>query len=128
MSVVLDASALLAALLDEPGCEVVDAVINGARMSTVNLSEVVAHFARLGAEAEQINELLADLPISYVLPDRQTAFDAGLMRVVGDTVGLSLGDRMCLALGRRSGGRVLTADRSWAQVAEQLEIDVQLIR
>lgn len=27
--------------------------------------------------------------------------------------GLSLGDRLCLALGDRLGGEVLTADRAW---------------
>lgn len=128
MSVVLDASALLAALLDEPGRDKVDAEINGARMSTVNLSEVVAHFARLGASAADIDALLSDLPLAYVPPDRQLAVDAGLLRPVGDRVGLSLGDRMCLALGRTTNTRVLTADRKWLEIAGQIGVEVELIR
>lgn len=128
MNVVLDASALLAALLDEPGREQVEAVINGARMSTVNLSEVVGHFARLGAAPAEIDELLADLPIAYVPPDRNLAVDAGNIRSMTDAAGLSLGDRMCLALARQSGWPVLTADRAWAKAATSLGISVELVR
>ena len=128
MSAVLDASALLAALLDEPGRDKVDAEINGAHMSTVNLSEVVAHFARLGATGAEIDALLADLPVAYVPPDRQLAIDAGLLRPVGDRAGLSLGDRMCLALGRTMRSRVLTVDRKWLEIARDVGVEVELIR
>jgi PIN domain nuclease of toxin-antitoxin system len=55
MSFVLDASALLAALLDEPGKQRVDETINDAAMTTVNLAEVVGHFARLGARRPEID-------------------------------------------------------------------------
>ncbi len=42
-SVVLDASALLALLLGEPGADKVKAALDGAIMSTVNAAEVVSH-------------------------------------------------------------------------------------
>ncbi|MDR3509004.1 MAG: type II toxin-antitoxin system VapC family toxin [Caulobacteraceae bacterium] len=128
MSVVLDASALLASLLDEPGKDQVDAVINGAAMTTVNLAEVVGHFAKFGADRAQIEALLRGLPIIYVEPDWELALSAGLMRPTCDPAGLSLGDRLCLAQAQRTGARVLTADRAWKGLAEALGVDVELIR
>jgi ribonuclease VapC len=128
MTVVLDASALLAALLDEPGKDRVDAAINGALMTTVNLAEVVGHFAKLGADRADIDGLLAGLPIIYVEPDKDLAIEAGLMRPAGESAGLSLGDRMCLAQARRAGVKALTADRAWQPIAVILGVDVELIR
>ncbi|MGS0639552.1 PIN domain-containing protein, partial [Citrobacter sp. VF227] len=46
---VLDASALLALLLAEPGADEVKARLDGSVMTTVNLAEVVSHYAKLGA-------------------------------------------------------------------------------
>ncbi len=52
---VLDASALLALLLNEPGQEKVLGVLEGAAMTAVNFGEVVGHYARGGvAEADII--------------------------------------------------------------------------
>ena len=128
MTIVLDASALLAALLDEPGRDRVDAVISGAMMTTVNLAEVVGHFARLGAARPEIDALLAGLPITYMEPDAALAIEVGLMRPTTDQAGLSLGDRMCLALAKRAGATALTADRAWNKIAARLGVDVELIR
>jgi ribonuclease VapC len=128
MTPVLDASALLAALLDEPGKEQVDAEISGAVMSTVNLAEVVGHFAKAGARREDVIEILAGVPLAYVTPDEALAVEAGMMRPAGEPFGLSLGDRMCLALARRVGGRALTADRAWQDVGPKLGIEVEVIR
>ena len=50
------------------------------------------------------------------------------MRTLTDRIGLSLGDRFCLALARRTGLAALTADRAWSEVAEALGIAVTLIR
>ena len=66
---VLDASALLALLLDEPGADDVKAVLVDAAMSAVNLAEVVSYFARLGAADADIRALLQPLPITIVPAD-----------------------------------------------------------
>nr|NKR04746.1 type II toxin-antitoxin system VapC family toxin [Escherichia coli] len=55
---VLDASALLALLLAEPGAERVKAELDGSVMTTVNLAEVVSHYAKLGAARSDIEALL----------------------------------------------------------------------
>jgi PIN domain nuclease of toxin-antitoxin system len=128
MTVVLDASALLAALLGEPGADRVDAVIDGASMSTVNLAEVCGHFARAGADRTQVEAVLAGLPIAYLAPSEEVAMDAGLMRRAANLFGLSLGDRMCLAQARRLGASALTADRAWALAAAALDVSVEMIR
>ena len=128
MSVVLDASALLAALLDEPGGEQVDAVIDGAVMTTVNLAEVVGQYAKAGADRAAISAVLAGLPIVYMAPDEELAIDVGLMRPMAERFGLSLGDRMCLAQARRLGATAMTADRAWTTAAGPMKVKVEVIR
>jgi PIN domain nuclease of toxin-antitoxin system len=128
LSVVLDASALLAALLGEPGADRVDAVIDGAMMSTVNLAEVVGHLAKAGADRSSVVAILAGLPINHVPPDETLAMEAGLLRRVGEAYGLSMGDRFCIAQARRLGLTALTADRVWLRAAGPLDFRVELIR
>lgn len=128
MTIVLDASALLATLLNEPGRDRVDAVINGAAMTTVNLAEVVGHFAKLGADRSAIDALLTGLPLVFIEPDRELAIEAGLMRPLGEKAGLSLGDRMCLAYAKRTGSKAITADRAWKDIGKRLGVEVEMIR
>ena len=49
--VVLDASARIALLRDEPGADKVANAIADARMSSVNFAEVVSHFIHAGMPA-----------------------------------------------------------------------------
>jgi PIN domain nuclease of toxin-antitoxin system len=126
-SIVLDASALLALLLGEPGAEAVRPTLAGAAMSTVNLAEVAGHYARHGVDSDGILEVLAPLPIDYVAPDAALAHDIGLLVTATRGSGLSLGDRACLALARRLGVPALTADRRWLDVAAAIGAEVRLI-
>lgn len=128
VAAVLDASALLALLLGEPGGGVVRAVLADAAMSTVNLAEVVGHYARNGATRAQIEAVLVPLPVRYIEPDAALAYDVGLLIPATRSAGLSLGDRTCLALARRLGVPALTAERRWAGVAGAVGVDVRLIR
>lgn len=127
-SIVLDASALLALLLGEPGADQVQPVLAEAAMSVVNLAEVVGHYARHGAERSQILEVLTPLPIEPVAMDAALAYDAGLLLPATRAAGLSLGDRTCLALARRLGVPALTAERRWVDVADAAKVEVRLIR
>jgi hypothetical protein len=68
-AVVLDASALLALLLDEPGAARVKAALDGALMTAVNLAEIVSHYAKLGAAHAEIEALLRPLPIQVIPAD-----------------------------------------------------------
>ena len=125
---VLDASALLAQLLGEPGGENVRAVLADAAIGAVNLSEVVAHFARNGAGETDIRRVLNPLPIERIAFDHELAFACGLLLPATRRAGLSFGDRACLALASRLGVRALTADHTWQSLAEAVGVEIELIR
>ena len=126
---VLDASALLALTLAEPGEERVMAVIlAGARMTTANFAEVATRYVRAGASEAQVRALHDGLPVVLVPVDADLALRAALMSGATRAAGLSLGDRLCLALAQREQVPALTADRAWAGVADQVGVRVELLR
>src|ERR1700751_2320732 len=125
---ILDASALLALLLAERGGDKVGAVLARSAITTVNLGEVVGHFARNGAVEADIRLGLDPLPVERIPFDEELAFAAGLLLPATRTAGLSFGDRACLALASRLGVRALTADRSWRSVAKAAGVDIDVIR
>lgn len=125
---VLDASALLALLLGEPGTDDVRAVLDGASISAVNLAEVVSHFAKLGARRAEVEAMLGPLPLRVVVADEELSYGAGMLRAATAAVGLSLGDRYCLALAKRDGSTALTADRPWIRIADAVGVTVRIIR
>lgn len=125
-SVVLDASALLALLNDEPGHAVVSGVLSEASISAVNLAEVVGKLIGRGGAEEVVRRALSSLPLTVVPFDEEQAYEAGGLR--GDTqrLGLSLGDCVCLALSKRLAAPAYTGDRSWAGL--RVGVEVVLIR
>jgi ribonuclease VapC len=120
--VVLDASALLALLQGEPGSEAVATAIPGGIISAVNLSEVIAKLAEAGMPEAAIQAALSSVEIEIHPFDIASAYRAGLLRVATRHLGLSLGDRACLALARQLGLPALTTDRAW----ERAEIGVEV--
>ncbi len=128
MAAALDASALLAMLLGEPGGEKVQVVLDEALLCTVNLAEVVSHYAKLGASRSDIEAMLRPLPIQVVPVDATLSYEAGMLRPLTLPGGLSLGDRYCLALAKREDVPALTAERRWPDIAAAAGITVDLIR
>ena len=125
---VLDASALLALILGEPGGEKVGSVLTNSAMTAVNLGEVVGHFAHMGSPETEIRLMLDPLPFVRVELDAQLAFIAGLMLPATRPAGLSFGDRACLALANKLGVRALTADRAWQRIGGAVGVQIELIR
>lgn len=125
---VLDASALLALILGEPGGEKVRGVLTDCAMTTVNLGEVVGHFARIGSPEAEIRLMLDPLPFVRVALDEELAFVAGLMLPATRRAGLSFGDRACLALANKLGVRALTADHAWRCIGRAVGVEIELIR
>lgn len=130
VSAVLDASALLAYLREEPGAGIVaDALEGGAAISAVNWAEVLSKVAEIGqspaALADELRSigLLGDALSLEPLTDQDCVTIAEL-RPRTRALGLSLGDRACLALGRRLGARILTTDRIWARLDEAGQIEI----
>lgn len=126
--VVLDASAAIAFLRREPGGEAVGRRLSGAAISAVNLAEVSDHYVRNGGKRPTIEAMLADLHLEVIPADAELALDASQLLTATRKVGLSLGDRFCLALGRRLGRPILTADRAWSKIADAVGARVELIR
>lgn len=126
--VVLDASALLALLRNEPGADKVADAIADAHMSSVNFAEVVSHFIHAGMPAGEVDAMLKPLPIAIVDADQGLATIAGRLRAVTADAGLSLGDRFCLAVAHRDGLTALTADKQWRTVADAAGVTVSVIR
>jgi len=122
--VALDASALLALLLGEPGGEQVAAALDGALLCSVNLAEVVSHYAKIGASRLDIEAMLRPLPITVVPVDAALSYDAGMLRPFTLPGGLSLGDRYCLALAKREGVPAVTAERRWLDIAAAAGVTV----
>ena len=122
---VLDASAILALLFGEPGAETVaDAIADGAAMSTVTYAEVGTVLIRNGHDGSPLAQVAAQVSVElFTVADADTA--AALI-ADGARLGLSLGDRACLALAKRLNAPALTAEQVWAQF--DVGIDITLIR
>ena len=127
-AVVLDASALLAMIKNEPGGDRVAEALAEARISAVNYAEVVSHFDFYGTPRHEIAAMLGPLPVEIIPADRALATLAGSLRAVTADAGLSLGDRFCLAQALHDGLPAWTADRSWGDVAAKVGVEVVLIR
>ena len=126
---VLDASALLALLKREPGEERVErALADGAVISAVNLSEVVAKLAGGGTPETGIRARIGALRVDVADFDGADAFAAGLLLPATRAAGLSLGDRACIALGRRSRLPVLTADIAWTSLDLGPGVEITALR
>jgi len=125
--VILDASALLALLNMEQGSNLVaNAILEGAVISSVNLSEVVVKLSEAGMPETVIHEVLDVLNIEIVPFNSILAYEAGMLRPLTRHAGLSLGDRACLALAKQRGLAALTTDRAWTGLA--MDILIQVIR
>lgn len=120
--IVLDASALMAVLREEPGAATVEAVLDHAAISAVNLSEVQAKLVERGTTAELAWSSLIDLDLEVIDFDLSQAKVTGDLRSLTRAQGLSLGDRACLALAQVLGLPAMTADRAWAGLAVGIEI------
>jgi ribonuclease VapC len=129
MHVILDASAILAYLLQEPGAEGVAAAIDlGAGLGTANLAEVMTRLVRDGVAVDTAREVLNALPVTLLDLDAGLALRAGALVLPTRKFGLSLGDRLCLALAIREEVPALTADAVWAELAPLIGATVRLIR
>jgi PIN domain nuclease of toxin-antitoxin system len=126
--IVLDASALLALLKDEPGGSKVAQRLSASCISAINYAEVVSYFIHAGMPASAVDAMLSPLPIIIIAADAHLARLAGRLRAITAEAGLSLGDRFCIALAIREGLPAWTADRQWRVVSAHVGAEIILIR
>jgi len=129
-AVVLDASAILAFLLEEPGAEAVLTLLEDgnriALIGSVNLCEVSTKLVALGGDSSHVSLNTAPL-LPYVVDfDALQALYAGELARITKPFGLSLGDRACLALAASRGATAWTTDATWLKL--KIGVKVHLLR
>lgn len=119
MSKVYDASALLAILNDEKGQDAVIAHLATSEeglISAANWAEVASKLADRGESPAEIESGLAAFGLEVVPLDAMQALAVGALRPSTRSIGLSLGDRCCIALAALRGAEIITGERIWAQL------------
>jgi len=121
---VLDASAVLAAMLQEPGADRVHALVDRSVICAVNVTEVISKLTDKGYDEIDVRQQYENLRLEVVSFDQHLALVAGHLRASTRHKGLSLGDRACLALAILTGKTAVTADRTWADLDVGCAIEV----
>ena len=119
---IVDASAVLGLLLAEQRAARVVGYLSDAGISTVNLSEVVGKLADAGMSPSMTSDLHHRLNLRVVDFGEDHAAIAGGLKPTSP-LGLSLGDRACLATGLLDGDRIVTLDRAWSR----LDLEVPIV-
>ena len=115
MSVVIDASVVLAWLQDEPGSDIAERHLVEGIIGAANWSEVLQKARQHGAQPRLVARLLTSFGLHVVDVTAEDGERAADLWAVGSS--LSLADRLCLALGLRLGLAVVTTDSAWRSVA-----------
>lgn len=125
---ILDTSALLAHLWKEPGEARIAHLLTTERclLGATNLAELISKVIERCLPASEVPILVNSLNVEIVPLTQEQAELVGILRQTTRHLGLSLGDRACLALAKTLGGMAITADRPWQ--ALDLGIAIECIR
>jgi ribonuclease VapC len=122
--VLLDSSAFLAFANREPGGDRVQSVLRSSLISAVNAAEVVGKLKGQGFTLDEAEKCLVQF-VKEVIPfDTRHAVLAADLLADTRPLGLSLGDRACLAVAKGLGLPVLTADQAWGQLDVGVRVEV----
>jgi PIN domain nuclease of toxin-antitoxin system len=116
----------LALLHKELGADSVAEKLPNAVISTVNLAEVVTKLVDAGMPLDEARNAVDTLGLRYLSFEASTAFQVAGLHKHTRSLGLSLGDRACLATGAEQNMPVVTAERSWSNLTAG--VDIELIR
>jgi len=122
--VVLDASAVLAVLKREPGANRVRAVLDRATIGAVNVAEVQSKLVDLGLSRHAAEARIRFLGCRILGFSEEQAIEAGSLIARTRSLGLSLGDRACLALAIDRKATVYTTDNVWKNLSLGIQIEV----
>ncbi|NEQ47574.1 MAG: type II toxin-antitoxin system VapC family toxin [Leptolyngbya sp. SIOISBB] len=126
MRMVFDSSVIMAILRDEPGRDVGEKHLEQAMLSIVNYAEVTSILGRSRPSTTALKRAVQPFEPYVVAINTDIAQMAGALVAETKELGLSLGDRVCLALGISHNLPILTADKTWSQL--DLPIEVNQIR
>lgn len=125
-SVVLDASAVLAYVRNEPGADVVGPRLIHGAISAVNYSEVLKKLVETGGNLGELDDLFRLSEVQIISFDDSQAITAAKLFATTSVHGLSFADRACLALAIQCSGVVYTAEERMGEA--NVPITVTLIR
>jgi ribonuclease VapC len=127
---VIDASALLAVARDENGANVVLDLINTEEcvVSSVNLAEVASKLIDLGLPTSELHNAIAQFNVDAIDFSQEQVIVSAEIRPITKAIGLSLGDRACIALAKLMNGCAVTADKAWSDIAEPVGVSIIIIR
>ena len=123
---VLDASALLALLNNEPGAQRVRDILPESVVGAVNLCETAGKLTNAGMKIDDARTSIELLHLEVISFDTDLAYKTGALIVETKKLGLSLGDRSCLALGLLLNHTVVTAEHLWSRL--KIGVTVEVIR
>jgi ribonuclease VapC len=128
--VVLDASAIIAYLNGEPGAPAVETYLSQATClaSAANYAEALTKLIDWNVPEHDAKTAVDAMRVTIIPLDGELAAQVAALRASTRQAGLSLGDRVCLALARRENVTAVTADRPWLAVATPLGISIECIR
>jgi PIN domain nuclease of toxin-antitoxin system len=113
---VLDSSAILAVLNLEKGAEKVAPLLSNSIVSSINVAEVLTKLVERNISLENALEDLLRLGLEIVEFDVKQAAKVAQLRPLTKHLGLSLGDRSCLALAILQNAVAVTADKTWTKL------------
>jgi ribonuclease VapC len=123
---VFDGSAVLALLNQKTGKDRVEAVLSDACIGTINYCEVLGKLIDAGMPEGDARESVDLLNVEVVNFDADLARTAAVLRPSTKKLGLSLGDRSCLALALARHNTAVTAERAWGRL--KVGVKIELIR
>jgi ribonuclease VapC len=110
---VLDASAILCMFFQEKGAKSVEALLGSSIVSTVSYAEAISKLHERNVAADTITTILASFKPTIIDYDIPQAITTAALRNATRSKGLSLGDRVCLALAASRGAIAVTTDAAW---------------
>jgi PIN domain nuclease of toxin-antitoxin system len=114
---VLDSSAILAVIFQEKGSEIVEPLLDKSLISSVNVAEVFTKLAEKGILTQQMIDDFWQLGLEIVDFNFEQSVKVAELRPLTKHLGLSLGDRSCLALAILQNTTAVTADKEWAKLS-----------
>jgi ribonuclease VapC len=122
--IVLDSSVVLASIFEESGRVELADIFDEAAICAFNLAEIVSKLLDRNMSRDDIDPLLDQMKLICQPLTTYQAIEAGRLRAQTRHLGLSLGDRCCLALARDLKATAMTADRAWAGLDVGVTIEV----
>jgi PIN domain nuclease of toxin-antitoxin system len=92
------------------------------------MAEVGSKLIDYGLPPEEFPRIARQLQIDIIDFNTEQSIKSAQIRKITRSVGLSLGDRACVALTQLMQGCVVTSDRAWLDIAEATQIKVMMIR